>query len=196
MQTTYRIVVMGAGAVGKSAMTTQFVHHTFLEDYDPTIEDAYEKKVALHEGGEVVTLSILDTAGQDEYSVMREQYMTQGDAFVLVYAINSASSFEELTDFHERIVAIKESEDVPLVVVGNKCDLPARQRRVSSASAKAVANSWGATFFEASARTTLNVQEAFLEAARLAHARAAPLLLEKKNKKDKASSKKKHCLIL
>ena len=41
----YKLVVLGTGGVGKSALTVQFVQNIFVERYDPTIEDSYRKQV-------------------------------------------------------------------------------------------------------------------------------------------------------
>jgi small GTP-binding protein len=57
----FRIVVLGSGGVGKSALTVQFVQSLFVEKYDPTIEDSYKKTTQVD--GEMCVLEILDTAG-------------------------------------------------------------------------------------------------------------------------------------
>merc|ERR1711924_105017 len=77
----YRIVVVGAGGVGKSALTVRFIQGNFVEKYDPTIEDSYRKQVAVD--GVAVLLDIMDTAGQEEYSALRDQYMKTGQGFIL-----------------------------------------------------------------------------------------------------------------
>ena len=66
---------------------------------------------------------MLDTAGQEEYSAMREQYMRTGEGFLLVYSITSRQSFEEITTFQQQILRVKDKDYFPMVVVGNKCDL-------------------------------------------------------------------------
>lgn len=62
MSETYKIVVLGSGGVGKSALTIQFIQGNFVEKYDPTIEDSYRKQVQID--GRLVMLDILDTAGR------------------------------------------------------------------------------------------------------------------------------------
>lgn len=76
--TEYKLVVVGAGGVGKSALTIQLIQNHFVDEYDPTIEDSYRKQVVID--GETCLLDILDTAGQEEYSAMRDQYMRTGKA--------------------------------------------------------------------------------------------------------------------
>ena len=113
-----------AGGVGKSALTIQLIQNHFVDEYDPTIEDSYRKQVVID--GETCLLDILDTAGQEEYSAMRDQYMRTGEGFLIVFAVNNAKSFEDITAYREQIKRVKDAEEVPMVMVGNKCDLPTR----------------------------------------------------------------------
>lgn len=74
---------------------------------------------------------MLDTAGQEEYSAMREQYMRTGEGFLLVYSITSRQSFEEIQTFQQQILRVKDKDYFPIIVVGNKCDLES-ERQVST----------------------------------------------------------------
>ncbi|KAI5959666.1 ras1 [Candida margitis] len=156
----YKLVVVGGGGVGKSALTIQLIQSHFVDEYDPTIEDSYRKQCTID--GEQVLLDILDTAGQEEYSAMREQYMRTGEGFLLVYSINSRNSLEELQTFYEQILRVKDSEQVPVLVVGNKCDLE-MERQVSYEEGQALANSFNCPFLETSAKLRINVEEAFFD---------------------------------
>ena len=95
--TEYKLVIVGRGGVGKSALTIQIINNYFVDEYDPTIEDSYRKQVTID--NETCLLDILDTAGQEEYSAMRDQYMRTGQGFLCTYAITSRSSFDEITAF-------------------------------------------------------------------------------------------------
>ena len=75
-------------------------------------------------------LDVLDTAGQEEYSAMREQYMRTGEGFLLIYSITSRQSFEEIMTFQQQILRVKDKDFFPIILVGNKCDL-ADEREVS-----------------------------------------------------------------
>eukprot|EP00301_Raphidiophrys_heterophryoidea_P027017 c9442_g1_i3.p1 GENE.c9442_g1_i3~~c9442_g1_i3.p1 ORF type:complete len:174 (+),score=45.40 c9442_g1_i3:268-789(+) len=143
-------------------MTVRFINSGFVMEYDPTIEDSYRKQVQVD--GEQYLLDILDTAGQETYSGLRDSYMRKGDGFLLVYSIDSALSFQEIVEFRNQIVRVRDREDVPMVLVGNKCDLPDRQ--VSTQEARAFAKSLGIPFMECSAKNGTNIHDVYHEVVR------------------------------
>ncbi len=159
----YKIVVVGTGGVGKSALTIQLISNHFIDDYDPTIEDSYRKQTVID--NETCLMDILDTAGQEEYSAMRDQYMRTGQGFMLVYAVTARESFEELVKFREQIFRVKDINQVPLVLIGNKCDLE-NERQVSTNEGQLLARSWGIPFLETSARKRVNIDQSFFELVR------------------------------
>jgi len=110
----YKIVVLGSGGVGKSALTVQFVQNIFVEKYDPTIEDSYRKQVEVD--GTQCMLEILDTAGTEQFTAMRDLYMKNGQGFALVYSITSQSTLQDLQEIREQILRVKDTDDVPLVL--------------------------------------------------------------------------------
>lgn len=155
--TEYKLVVVGAGGVGKSALTIQLIQNHFVDEYDPTIEDSYRKQVVID--GETCLLDILDTAGQEEYSAMRDQYMRTGEGFLLVFAVNNAKSFEDIAMYREQIKRVKDADDVPMVLVGNKCDL--QMISIDPKEARDVAQNYNIPYVETSAKTRMGVDEAF-----------------------------------
>ncbi|CAO0802786.1 ras-like protein 1 [Mucor lusitanicus] len=159
----YKLVMVGGGGVGKSALTIQFIQSHFVDEYDPTIEDSYRKQCVID--SETALLDVLDTAGQEEYSAMREQYMRNGEGFLLVYSITSRLSFEEITTFYQQICRVKDRDYFPMVLVGNKCDLEG-DRQVSSQEGRDLAKNFGCQFIETSAKQRINVDEAFFEVVR------------------------------
>ncbi|KAF2646331.1 ras-domain-containing protein [Massarina eburnea CBS 473.64] len=163
-QREYHIVVLGSGGVGKSCLTAQFVQNVWIESYDPTIEDSYRK--AIEVDGRHVILEILDTAGTEQFTAMRELYMKTGQGFLLVFAITNMTSLYELNELREQIRQIKEDDDVPMVLVGNKSDLE-DDRAVSRAKAFKTSQEWGGVpYYEASARRRANVDEVFVDLCR------------------------------
>lgn len=78
-----------------------------------------------------LVFSVLDTAGQEEFSAMREQYMRSGEGFLLVFSVADHASFDELFKFHKQILRVKDRDEFPMLMVGNKADLE-NQRIVSA----------------------------------------------------------------
>lgn len=110
-------------------------------------------------------LDVLDTAGQEEYAAMREQYMRTGEGFLLVYSIDSRQSFEEIRVFQQQILRVKDKDFFPIIVVGNKCDLE-HERVVSREEGMHLARQFGCRFMETSAKQRINVEESFYELVR------------------------------
>eukprot|EP00456_Euglypha_rotunda_P041426 TRINITY_DN3214_c0_g1_i15.p1 TRINITY_DN3214_c0_g1~~TRINITY_DN3214_c0_g1_i15.p1 ORF type:complete len:174 (+),score=29.66 TRINITY_DN3214_c0_g1_i15:93-614(+) len=135
----YKVVVFGSGGVGKSSVTLRFVTDTFSAEYLPTIEDCYRKTTLVD--GKAAFLDILDTAGQEEYSALRDQWVREGKAFLLVFSVTSRQSFEEIPNFRERILLVNEDEIVPMVLVGNKIDLES-ERKVTKEEAERIAKQY------------------------------------------------------
>ncbi|KAI9022325.1 ras-like protein 3 [Phycomyces nitens] len=159
----YKLVIVGGGGVGKSALTIQFIQAQFVDEYDPTIEDSYRKQCMIDE--EIALLDVLDTAGQEEYSAMREQYMRNGEGFVLVYSITSRLSFDEVNTFYQQIRRVKDRDHFPMVLVGNKCDLDG-ERQVTIQEGRDRARQFNCPFRETSAKQKINVEDSFYQVVR------------------------------
>ena len=117
------------------------------------------------EDNKPILLDILDTAGQEEFKSMRDQWIRDGDGFLLVYSIISRHTFEEISQIREHILQSKDREYAPIVIAGNKCDL-VNDRQVSTKEAKEMADFWQCPFFETSAKMKKNNVEAFYEVVR------------------------------
>ncbi len=134
-------------------------------------------------------LEVLDTAGQEEYTALRDQWIRDGEGFVLVYSITSRASFTRIRKFYSQIQRVKESSSAssptsaaylssplspasiaghgqaPVMLVGNKSDL-VTDRAVSTQEGSALAKDMGCDFVEASAKNCINVEKAFYEVVR------------------------------
>ncbi|CAD6500641.1 BgTH12-06350 [Blumeria graminis f. sp. triticale] len=159
----YKLVVLGDGGVGKTALTIQLTLQHFVETYDPTIEDSYRKQVVID--GQSCMLEVLDTAGQEEYTALRDQWIRDGEGFVLVYSISSRSSFTRINRFHNQIQRVNADMPVPIMLVGNKSDR-VTEREVSTQEGYALARELGCEFVEASAKNCINVEKAFYDVVR------------------------------
>ena len=132
-----KIVVLGAGGVGKSCCTLRYLFGTFQTGYDPTVgmfsctgpstlrhnlinatESNFTKQVQID--GKDVTLEILDTAGQEEFRAFRDASLRQGDGYLLVYSIDDRTSFEEVLKTFTYVTRGNEGRQYKVMVIGNK----------------------------------------------------------------------------
>ena len=159
----------------------------FVETYDPTIEDSYRKQVQID--NQSCMLEVLDTAGQEEYTALRDQWIRDGEGFILVYSISSRASFTRIQRFYHQIQRVKESAaaaggspsyagsplahtmnnsgygPAPVMLVGNKCDR-VTEREVSTQEGQTLARQLNCEFVEASAKNCINVEKAFYDVVR------------------------------
>ncbi|KAM7365807.1 hypothetical protein PAMP_016712 [Pampus punctatissimus] len=187
----HKVIMVGSGGVGKSALTLQFMYDEFVEDYEPTKADSYRKKVVLD--GEDVQIDILDTAGQEDYAAIRDNYFRSGEGFLLVFSITEHESFTATAELREQILRVKEEEAIPLLLVGNKSDLEER-RKVSAEEAAARVSEWGVQYVETSAKTRANVDKVFFDLMR--EVRKKKVSESKDKNGPSGKKKKKHCCLL
>jgi small GTP-binding protein len=175
------------------------VQNQFVETWDPTIEDSYNKQIKLtHNGVEHnIMLNILDTAGQEEYKALRDEYMRAADAFLMVFDVTNQKTFSELEQFRTQIQRSKDVDYPPCVIVGNKSDLPEDLKVVSKKDAESLSSKWKIKYIEASAKTRKNIDESF-------HQLVHEILASRESKDVKpsptpqkeATPAKKGCLLL
>ncbi|KAK6219613.1 hypothetical protein QIS74_05115 [Colletotrichum tabaci] len=149
----------GAFSRGKSSLAVQFVDGHFVDSYYPTIENTFSKTIR-YKGQEFAT-EIVDTAGQDEYSILNSKHFIGIHGYMLVYSVSSLPSFEMVQVIREKILNHLGTESVPIVIVGNKSDLRPEQRQVTAEEGKRVAEKIQCGWTEASARYNENVGKAF-----------------------------------
>ncbi|ENN81628.1 hypothetical protein YQE_01991, partial [Dendroctonus ponderosae] len=171
----YRVVVFGAGGVGKSSLVLRFVKGTFRESYIPTIEDTYRQVISCNKN--ICTLQITDTTGSHQFPAMQRLSISKGHAFILVFSVCSRQSLEELKPIYEVIKELKgpDLSQIPIMLTGNKCDESAELREVSTIDGQAQAAEWGVSFMETSAKTNHNVKQLFQELLNLEKSRNVSL---------------------
>jgi small GTP-binding protein len=119
----FNIAVLGVAAVGKSAITHRFIRKTFVADYEPTIEDHYVKNTDIDGPTQ---LSVLDTAGMEDYNLLIDQWIVDKDGLILVYGVDIPDSLISLQMFSRKInnkYDMADEKKAPVVVLaGNKID--------------------------------------------------------------------------
>ncbi|KAF9098004.1 hypothetical protein BGX29_007511 [Mortierella sp. GBA35] len=183
----HKVIMVGSGGVGKSALTLQYMYGDFVEEYDPTKADSYRKKVTLD--NQDCQIDILDTAGQEEYAAIRDNYYRSGEGFICVFSLCEYESFMHTQEFKDQISRVLDDDKIPFILVGNKADLT-QLRKVNREEAAARAAEWNCPYYETSAKTRHNVDEVYTSLMRKIQQR-------KESAKDRErKGKKGKCLIL
>lgn len=171
------------------------MYDEFVEDYEPTKADSYRKKIILDDQN--IQVDILDTAGQEDYAAIRDNYFRSGDGFLCVASITEQESFNAAQELREQILRVKNDDDIPFLLVGNKADLDER-RQASQEFANELAASWKVPYVETSAKTRYNVDKVFYDLLREIKKRRDAQ--ESANQTGKKSSKKRRkrklCVIV
>lgn len=159
----HKVVMVGEGGVGKSAVTLMFMYGDFVEEYEPTKVDSYRKKLTIDEKSGPCQADILDTAGQEEYTAIRDNYYRNGEGFIILFSITDYESFTAIQDFYDHIYRVvgHSGDNIPIVLVGNKADLE-QKRKVSRSEAQAKAQEWGCPYLETSAKTKYNIENLYI----------------------------------
>lgn len=160
-KTEVRLVFLGAGGVGKTALIQRFLKDTFEPKHRRTVEELHRKEYDV--GGIKVTISIMDTSGSYSFPAMRKLSIQNSDAFALVYAVDDPDSLEAVKRLRDEILEVKEDKCTPIVVIGNKIDRHAERRVSSEDVLSTVETDWNHIFLESSAKDNVNVMEAFRE---------------------------------
>eukprot|EP01112_Ceratiomyxa_fruticulosa_P015745 TRINITY_DN4672_c0_g3_i1.p1 TRINITY_DN4672_c0_g3~~TRINITY_DN4672_c0_g3_i1.p1 ORF type:complete len:192 (+),score=28.45 TRINITY_DN4672_c0_g3_i1:248-823(+) len=190
MEDEIKVTMLGSVGVGKSSLVTVFFSNVFVEDHDPTIEDLFRKTVT--DGGRSFVMEIWDIANTDYLFPLREQHMMQSQGFMFIYDITKRETFHELTKLKNTVLQGKDASTISCVVLGNKTDLE-QLRKVPIEEGKKLASSFGADFFETSAKNKVNVHEAFLHLSRLIRTK---FTLQNQSRRKRTRSKQKPVCVL
>jgi len=193
-----RICVVGSGGVGKSCVTIRYLKNEFTEFYDPTMEETYENEISY--AGKHHHVEIVDTAGQEEFTSFLDSSLSTGDAFIILYAINSISSWNDLKSLRSKIFQETEAKNsghrIPIIIVGNKKDLE-EERDTPQETAEEYAASIRVPYVETSAKTGYNVHEAFqLIMSEIDRIRPDLLQTRERSNYDVKRDRKKECRIV
>jgi Ras homolog enriched in brain len=156
-----KIAVLGSRSVGKSSLVIQFIENHFVESYYPTIESTFSKTISFN--GVDYDCDIIDTAGQDEYTILNSKHAIGIHGYVLVYSVTSKKSFDMVQVVYDKIINFCGMNHIPCVIVGSKTDLQksVKSRQVSLEEGQELAKQTHSAYVETSAKTNLNVAKVF-----------------------------------
>ncbi|KAM4796536.1 GTPase RhebL1 [Rhinophrynus dorsalis] len=177
-----KVVMLGYPSVGKSSLALQFIKGDFPKDYEPTIENTWSKTFVL--GSDEFELDVVDTAGQDEYSLLPQSFIFGIHGYIVVYSVACSRSFQIARGLHRVLVDRRGKCLMPIVLVGNKTDLPSQSREVKPEDGKKLADSWGAAFMEVSAKDPERSKQIFTK------------IIEEIDRVERSFSEEKKCYIM
>ena len=166
----YKLLMIGDSGVGKSSLLLRFASDQFEDSYMTTVGLDFKIRT-VEVDGKVVKLQMWDTAGQERFRTITSSYYRGAQGIVVVYGLDDKKSFENVKQWVELIDRYA-GEGVVKLLVGNKCDVEARQ--VTREEAEKFAEELKMRYMETSAKTGENVEETFMLTAREIKAKGVP----------------------
>lgn len=173
-------LIQFSNSIGKSCISVQFENGIFIDgiirflvpftlsilliyfigNYDPTIESSRRISRYFHKEKFSMLYEVLDTAGTEQFTAMRDLYIRNGQVFIIVYSVVDRSSFYNIQSIYDDITRISESESKPIILVANKTDLT-QQRAVSTQEGYSIAQQLNIGFIELTAKSKTKIEELF-----------------------------------
>ena len=162
---SYKLIVIGDSGVGKSCLTNKATKNIFEETYNATVGfEFFSFNIKIND--KILKLQIWDTCGQELYRSLITNFYRNASLAVMVYAINSKDSFDNIDIWYKEL-RMHSNPDAKVFLIGNKIDLE-NERQVSIEQGKEYANENKLNLFlESSAKTGINAQEIFINAAKV-----------------------------
>lgn len=163
-KTLLKVIILGDSGVGKTSLMQQFVNGKFSHQYKATIgADFLTKELTIDD--KTVTMQLWDTAGQERFQSLGVAFYRGADCCVLVYDVTNQKSFENLSTWKDEFLVqanIKNPENFPFVILGNKVDVDESKKVVSNKKAQQYASNLGnLPLFQTSAKEAVNIDQAF-----------------------------------
>lgn len=155
----YKLILGGEGGVGKTSMVHRFVENSFQTDYKSTIGTSIMKKECDFEGlDSKVRFVLWDLAGQAQFKRVRQSYLSNAEAGILVYDVTRKDTFDKIENWFNEIKEV--SKTISLILVANKIDL-IESRIISTEDGEGLAKKLNLSYIETSAKTGENINDAF-----------------------------------
>ena len=164
---TFKIIIIGPAAVGKSSLIRRFVDNAFSTDYQFTLGVNFMSKSVEYETTKYARLSIWDIGGQDRFQLMRRNFYEGAEGALLVFDLTREQTFYRMQDWISDLYqTIK--KDIPKIIIGNKKDIISEIGYIIDREmVKKFINNTNTNLIETSAKTGENVKKAFVQLIRL-----------------------------
>jgi small GTP-binding protein len=156
---TISLIMIVDNSVGKTTLMKKFITGKYCDSFAPTLGvELYKKEIEIN--NKQYLIRIWDTCGQERFRSLSKSYFRNSDGIMLLFDLNSTKSFDNLSSWFN---SIKDCgcEDIPMIIVGTKCDLDSSEREVDEEKGNKFAQSLGYKFSETSAKLNININEAF-----------------------------------
>ncbi|KAH3686867.1 hypothetical protein WICPIJ_002151 [Wickerhamomyces pijperi] len=163
-KTLLKVIILGDSGVGKTSLMQQFVNGKFSHQYKATIgADFLTKELTIDD--KTVTMQIWDTAGQERFQSLGVAFYRGADCCVLVYDVTNQKSFDNISSWKDEFLIqanVKDPENFPFVIIGNKVDVDESKKIVTQKKAQQYAVNLGnLPIFQTSAKEAINIDQAF-----------------------------------
>ena len=155
-----KVITLGNSSVGKTSFLMKYIDNSFTLTYTTTLGVDFKQKKIKLKNGKDVRLRIFDTAGQERFKAVSVSFIKKADGVILIYDIGDLESFEAVENWIKSIREIGK-EKLPIILVGNKCDLSDDKRQVSLKEGQDKANEFNIPFYETSCKEGINIKEVF-----------------------------------
>ena len=159
----YKILVLGDSTVGKTAFIVRFCEDKFDDDTLSTIGVDIKTKFIMRQEKKI-QLQIWDTAGQERFRSIAKNSYKGADGIILMYDISKLETFKHIkswiNDIKNKID--KSLSQLGLLVIGNKCDIPEKERQVDEEHKKTLEDEHNLKVMEVSAKENTNINESMV----------------------------------
>lgn len=164
IETGEKVVLVGDSAVGKTSILKRYVDNSFETDFQTTIGfEQYNKTETID--GEQIKLALWDTAGQERFRSLSNIFFKSAKCIVFVFDLTNKDSFNKFDYHHQQIVQFV-TDETPIVIMGNKCDL-ADKIVVKEEEVQQLVQKYKYFYIKTSAKDNIGVNEAFRQIAKI-----------------------------
>lgn len=175
---TFKIITLGDSGVGKTSIIERYIKGTFQSNNASTLGVNFSFKNLYINGTQKIILKLLDTSGQEKYKSLSKSYFKNADGVLFVFGLNDKDSFDNIKDWMIYFSEHCSIENIPKILVGNKCDLE-RDKGFDPDLIKEFVGEINIKYFETSAKDDKNINELFEEMGKTLYKKGLPLEKQK-----------------
>ncbi|EGR29879.1 Ras-related gtp-binding protein, putative [Ichthyophthirius multifiliis] len=166
VDTILKLLIIGDSTVGKTCIALRFCDDKFSLSHTNTVGIDFQLKY-LEIQGKKIKLQIWDTAGQEKYRTITQNYYKGAHGILLVYSVQNKNSFLNVENWLYNIKEHSDNQNVCIFLVGNKCDSKEEERQVTKQDGEILAKQYNLPFLETSALNNINIYESFIQLSKM-----------------------------